>query len=58
MWTSVPQIVVSVTLMSASPTPGSGRGTSRRPMSPFFWNTAARIVFDMAHLFKANWLRA
>ena len=28
MWTSVPQIVVSVTRMTASPGPGRGRGTS------------------------------
>jgi hypothetical protein len=35
MWTSVPQMVVSVTLMSASPTPGDGRGTSRSPIFPF-----------------------
>src|SRR3954463_496592 len=44
MWTSVPQIVVSVTFTSASPTPGSGRGTSRIAIFPFPANTAARIV--------------
>src|SRR4051794_3280027 len=43
MWTSVPQIVVSVTRMTASPGPGRGRSTWSTRMSPGPWNTAARI---------------
>ena len=44
MWTSVPQIVVSVTRISASPGPGRGRATSSTRMSSGAWNTAARMV--------------
>ena len=44
---AVPQIVVNVTLVRASPTPGSGRGTSRMPILPLPRNTAARIVVAM-----------
>src|SRR4051812_28955876 len=49
MWTSVPQIVVRLILINASPGPGSGRATSRNLISPFPRNTAARIV-AMRHL--------
>src|SRR5262245_52244150 len=50
MWTSVPQIVVSVTRMTASPTPGSGRGTSRSPIFPVPEKTAALIVLPIGYL--------
>ena len=41
---SVPQIVVVVTRMTASPTPARGLGTDSTRMSPGPWNTVARIV--------------
>ena len=44
MWMSVPQIVVVVTRMTASPTPARGSGTYSTRMSPGPWNTVARIV--------------
>jgi hypothetical protein len=44
MWTSVPQIVVSVIRMSASPGPGRGLATSSMSYSPGARNTFARIV--------------
>ena len=44
MWTSVPQIVVSVTRISASPAPGRGRATSSTLNSCGAWNTLARMV--------------
>ena len=44
MWTSVPQIVVSVTLTIASVGPQPGTGTSSSSMRPGPWKTAARIV--------------
>src|SRR4029079_18678858 len=54
MWTSVPQIVVSVTRISASPTPGTGRGTSRSPIFPFPSKTAARIAVDIVSPFASS----
>src|SRR6185369_12445969 len=42
--TSVPQMVVSVTRISASPTPGLGLATSRNLIEPCFSKTAARIM--------------
>src|SRR3954468_17464402 len=44
MWTSVPQIVVVVMRVTASPEPAWGRGTSSTRMSPGAWNTVARMV--------------
>ena len=44
MWTSVPQIVVMVTLISASPGPGRGRATSSTLNSCGAWKTFARMV--------------
>ena len=44
MCRSVPQIVVSVTRMTASPGPGRGRATSSTRMSPGAWKTVARMV--------------
>src|SRR3954462_6704882 len=44
MCTSVPQIVVRVTRITASPIPALGRGTSSTRMSSTPWNTAAFIV--------------
>ena len=44
MCRSVPQIVVSVMRITASPGPGWGRGTSSMPNCPTPWNTFARIV--------------
>src|SRR5450759_4433318 len=44
IWTSVPQIVVVVTRITASPAPACGRGTSSTRMSPGPWKTVARIV--------------
>ena len=44
MWTSVPQIVVSVILMTASPGPGTGRGTSSTAIRSFPRKTTAFIV--------------
>src|SRR5579859_3047191 len=55
MWTSVPQIVVSVTRTRASPGPGFGRGTSRSSIFPFSTNTAARIV-GMTVFLSGQWL--
>src|SRR5262249_48174562 len=45
MWTSVPQIVVSVTRTSASVGPTLGTGRSSSEILPGPRNTAARIVF-------------
>src|SRR4051812_5577591 len=44
MWTSVPQIVVVVIRMTASPGPAVGRATSVTAMSPGARKTVARIV--------------
>ena len=44
MWMSVPQIVVRVTRMTASPTPARGFGTDSTRMSFGPWNTVARMV--------------
>src|SRR3954447_21815239 len=44
MWTSVPQIVVVVIRITASPGPACGRVTSSTRMSPGAWNTVARMV--------------
>jgi hypothetical protein len=41
---SVPQMVVRVMRMTASPGPGWGRATSSTRMSLGPWNTAARMV--------------
>ena len=43
MWTSVPQIVVSVTRITASPGPGADAATSSTRMSFGPWKTVARI---------------
>ena len=44
MWTSVPQIVVVVTRMTASPAPARGFGTASTRMSFGPWKTVARMV--------------
>src|SRR4029079_7346636 len=44
MWMSVPQIVVVVTRITASPAAAWGRGTSSTRVSFGAWNTVARIV--------------
>ena len=44
MCRSVPQMVVSVMRITASPTPARGRSTSSRRMSFTPWKTVARIV--------------
>src|SRR5687768_10138994 len=44
MWTSVPQIVVSVTRSRASPGPGRGLSTSSTWNSWGAWKTVARMV--------------
>lgn len=44
MWTSVPQIVVVVTRISASLGPMSGAGLSLRTMRPFSTKTVAFIM--------------
>ena len=53
MCTSVPQIVVAVMRMTASPDPAVGRGTSSTAIWSFPWNTTAFIV-RMGHLLKAD----
>src|SRR6478735_2273356 len=44
IWMSVPQIVVLVTRITASPAPARGFGADSTRMSPGPWNTVARIV--------------
>ena len=44
MCTSVPQMVVVVIRMTASPGPGIGFGSSSTPMRPFPSNTTAFII--------------
>ena len=48
MCTSVPQIVVAVIRMTASPGPGTGFGTSSMPICPLPRNTTAFIVVMIA----------
>jgi hypothetical protein len=48
MCTSVPQIVVALILITASPGPGTGFGTSSTPICPLPRNTTALIVVMIA----------
>src|SRR3954467_1697721 len=50
MCTSVPQIVVRVTRITASPIPALGRGTSSTRMSLTPWNTVAFIILTPARV--------